>query len=230
MLALAANRDAAGYVTSPALRIDSQTGAVTAENLQIQTDEVWSTVLVDYGQVRITASNPAGTPLFIGIAPQADVDRWLAGTARDRLADTSTSGDVRFDRTPGPIRDVAAPAAQNFWLASTSGTGDVVLDWQVDDGRFAVVLANTTGAPGISATSRIATHIPDPTGLGLGLLGGAVPLAILAFALIYLGAAGLGHRSAGPRPPVVGADPHAPTGPGPVDIRVPVEASARPDN
>ncbi|MEZ0077403.1 DUF4389 domain-containing protein [Planotetraspora sp. GP83] len=216
VLALADNRDAAGYVTSQALKIDSPTGAVTAENLQIQTDDVWSRALVDYGQVRITASNPAGTPLFIGIAPQGDVDRWLAGTARDQLANGYTSGGVGFDRTSGPIRGVTAPAAQSFWLASTSGTGEVVLDWQVADGRFAIVLANATGAPGISATSRIATRIPDPTGLGLGLLGGAIPLASLAFALIYLGAAGLGRRHAGPRPPVVAADPNVPTGPGQV--------------
>ncbi|MEU4835597.1 DUF4389 domain-containing protein [Streptosporangium sp. NPDC023615] len=203
VLALAADRDAAGYVTSQGLRIDSPTGAVTAESLQIQTDDIWSQVLVDYGRVRITASNPAGAPLFIGIAPQADVDRWLAGTAHDRLAGGYAFGDVGFDRTPGPIRGVTAPQVQSFWLAATSKTGDVVLDWRVTDGSFAIVLANATGAPGISATGQIATRIPDPTGLGLGLLGGAIPLAVLAFALIYLGAAGLGRRHAGPRPPVV---------------------------
>ncbi|MDH2426355.1 DUF4389 domain-containing protein [Sphaerisporangium sp. TRM90804] len=226
VLALAANRDAAGYVTSPALRIDSPTGAVTAEDLRIHTGDVWSRALVDYGRVRITASNPS-TPLFVGIAPQADVDRWLAGTARDRLAGGSLSGGVRLDRTTDPIRDVTAPAAQSFWLASASGTGDVVLDWQVADGRFAVVLANATGAPGVRATGRIATRIPDPTGLGFGLLGGAIPLAVLALALTYLGAAGLGRRHGPPSADVTDAD--APGGPGPVDVRLPVEAASGPD-
>ena len=152
--------------------------------------------------MRITASSPEHTTLFVGVANQSDVDRWLAGTAHDELTDVNASGSSAFRRTAGAIRHVGAPSAQGFWLATASGTDTVVLDWAADDGRFAVVLANASGAAGVTAQAQVATRIPDLTTLGVGLLGGGLLLAVAGLVLVYLGAAGLARRHTDPPPPV----------------------------
>jgi hypothetical protein len=205
LLVLGANRDAQGFVTSPALDLATPTAAVTAEGIEILTGDALPEVLVDYGQVRINVSSPSTAPVFVGIARQSDVDQWLADAAHDRLTSYGVGG-AHSERAAGLIGDATAPTEQSFWIASASGTSDVVLNWQATDGRFAIVVANANGAHGVAATATIATRIPEPTPLGAGLLGGALLLAILAFALIYLGAAGVAPRRAG------SVDPESPSG------------------
>ncbi|HYN94324.1 MAG TPA: DUF4389 domain-containing protein [Pilimelia sp.] len=226
LVALSGNRDASGYLTSQPIEITTSTAAMTAEGIDLRGDDGWAGAIVDYGRVRITASSPQRTDLFVGIATESDVDRWLAGTAHDELANVNASGNSTFRRTAGAIRDVGAPSAQGFWLATASGTDTVVLDWAADDGRFAVVLANASGAAGVTAQAKVATRIPDLTTLGVGLLGGGLLLAVAGFVLIYLGAAGLARRHTDPPPPppaIAPTTPPDPPQPGPQ--RAPVGAS-----
>jgi hypothetical protein len=220
VLALSGNRDSGGYVTSPAMRVESSTAAITVEDVTIHTDDLWSRNLTDIGGVRITGTDPSGAPLFLGIARASAVDGWLAGTAHDQLL-TVSNRTARYDRAAGPVRPVTAPTAETFWLATASGTGSVVLNWRADDGDFAVVLANADGTPGVTGQVRVATQIPDLTGLGGGLLGTGIVLTLLAIVLIVVGGTGLGRRHAGP--------PQAPlTGPPTAPLSAAVEPPAGP--
>jgi hypothetical protein len=216
VLVLNASRDASGYVSSRSLDVSSTTAAITAEGMEVQAGSEWVRDTAGIGDIRITASSPSGTPLFLGIAAQSDVDRWLAGTAHDELISPYGDNEPRYRRVAGAQRSVADPAEQSFWLASASGTGTVVLDWRVTTGRFAVVLANSDGSPAVSAGVRVATRIPSLAPLGIGLIAGGALLAVAAFVLIYVGAAGLGRRHASPPPtrpvpPTMG--PYQPPGP-----------------
>ncbi|MEV0724361.1 hypothetical protein AB0I37_16490 [Micromonospora purpureochromogenes] len=85
------------------------------------------------------------------IAAEDDVDRWLAGAGHDELIDPYGESGVLLRRVGGPAGAVSAPAEQASWLASASGTGTVVLDRALTDGRFAVVLANVEGSPDVAA-------------------------------------------------------------------------------
>ncbi|HEX8346639.1 MAG TPA: hypothetical protein VF657_18135, partial [Actinoplanes sp.] len=224
VLALSGNRDSAGYVTSPALRVESSTAAITAEDITIQAGDLWSRNLADVGGVRITATDSSGAPLFLGVAPESAVDEWLTGTAHDELQNV-TGGSARYERAEGTVRPVSAPADQTFWLATASGTGTVVLNWQAADGDFAVVFANADGTPGVTGRVRAATQIPDLTALGGGLLGTGIVLTLLAIALIIVGGTGLGRRhtgmpptaapppAGGPPTPMPGAGAEPPAGP-----------------
>ncbi|TNH31140.1 hypothetical protein FHG89_04015 [Micromonospora orduensis] len=75
------------------------------------------------------------------IAAEDNVDRWLADAGHDELVDPYGDSGVLLRRVGGPAGAVSAPAEQTFWLASAAGTGTVVLDRALTDGRFAVVLA-----------------------------------------------------------------------------------------
>ncbi|MEV4847523.1 DUF4389 domain-containing protein [Micromonospora matsumotoense] len=217
LIGLGDSRDATGYVTSPRLQVSSPTAAITVERVSLHLGDLWARNLSSIGGVRVTATNAAGTPLFLGIAEQTAVDEWLTGTAHDGLVNLTRTGS-RYERTSGTVRSVPAPTGQSFWLATATGTASTVLNWQATDGDFAVVLTNADGAPAVSATTvTVATQVPDPTPLAIGLLGGATALVVLGFWLVYLGATRIGRHHL-PNPP--GGSPTSPPVPTPVPALV----------
>jgi hypothetical protein len=205
-------RDAAGYVSTDAATLTSATAAVTVEDVQVTLEPAASRWLADndLGKVRVRVTADGGTPLFVGIAPAADVDRWLAGTAHDEIADISGPGDVSYDRASGRVTAVRPPSGLDIWTAQTSGVGTRQLDWTVQDGRWSLVIARADGTTGVSASATAATTIPDLTGLGAGLLAAGLVLLVVGAALIVAGASGIGRgHAAGPTGP---AGPGAPSG------------------
>ena len=215
LLALDAGRDSAGYVSSPALQLTSTTAAITAENLTIADADLWTRDVADVGGLRVTATSPTSKTVFVGIAPQAAVDAWLAGTAHDELTGL-TNGTADYSRAVGSVRAAADPAAQPFWRASATGPGDATLQWRVESGEYAVVVANADGSPGVSADVRGAVQVPELTALGGGLLAAGVVLGLLGVGLIVLGGVGLGRRHSEPSPD--GPPPAGPIGPAPEHV------------
>ena len=124
------------------------------------------------------------------------------------------------------VAAVAEPTEQDFWVASAAGTGTQELDWSASSGRWAAVVMNADGTPGITATMTIGAKsgLIAPLAVVLTLLG--VVLAAGAVVLIVYGAAGARRRPDGedaiatpdapqpgaPLPPpetsVADADPH----------------------
>jgi hypothetical protein len=208
LLAVDAARDSAGYVTSPLQRLETSTAAITAEHVTIAGAGTWTRQTTDFGDLRLEVTTPAGRPVFAGVAPQSEVDAWLAGTAHDELTGFD-SGAARYDRAGGRIRPVSSPAAQPFWIAQATGSGSMTLQWTAADGEYAVVIANATGASGVSVDVRGAARVPDLTGLGSGLLAAGVLIGLVALGLIVVGGTGLGRRHSGPQPgePLVGPPP-----------------------
>lgn len=214
LLALDGMRDRSGYVTSSVMRVSSSAAVVTAEDITIDSAGFWTETFTDVGGVRITAASTTGKPLFIGIAPQAEVASWLGGAAHETVTGV-TDGKINYNRTAGAVRAVPEPAEQDFWLASTTGTTSTTLKWQITDGGYTVVLANADGSVDIAARVRGSAQIPDLSALGGGVLVFGVILALLGIALIVLGGVALGRRHGGPPPvPEPPADPPH-TGPPP---------------
>ncbi|MEU8239008.1 DUF4389 domain-containing protein [Actinoplanes missouriensis] len=193
LLALDAQRDGAGFVSSRLITISSATAAVTSEDLTIHGSDRWARDLAGVGGVRITATSTDDRPIFLGIGPRAAVETWLATAAYDRIT-VVTGRRASYDRQPGTVEALPSPATQDFWVASASGVRNATLTWEVTDGEFLIVLADAGGSTGVSARVRAAAEIPDVTPLGATLLivGGALTLAALT--LIIVGGVGLGRR------------------------------------
>ena len=99
--------DSAGFYTSPGERFATQTYALTSEGLQIGDirGEGADWALDEFGAtVRVRATAPDGRPLFIGIAAEAAVDRYLT-QVRMRRSPRSTA--ARSPTTHCPV--AAAP-------------------------------------------------------------------------------------------------------------------------
>ena len=79
-------RDSAGYLTSPSTRLASSSYAIAATDLNVATDAPgWHVPTGALGTVRVVATAGTAGPLFIGIAPSADVRQYLDGVAYDQL-------------------------------------------------------------------------------------------------------------------------------------------------
>jgi hypothetical protein len=210
LLAFSGHRDSSGYVTSSLVRTSSTTAAVTAEGITIQGGDLWTRGLADVGGVRITAHSTTSKAVFIGIARQSAVDAWIDTATHDRIVGITTN-NARLERTDGMLRPVSAPAEQDFWLASATGSGTATLDWRATNGDFTVVLANADGSTGVAADIQASAQIPDLSGLGGGLLAAGIILGLIAIGLIIMGAVGLGGRHSGPPtaagPPLPGPPP-----------------------
>jgi hypothetical protein len=187
-----AGRDADGYFTSPSFALSTDAYAITAEDIDLQVEAEpprWSTQVGDL-RARVTATPDEATgEIFVGIAPRADVDRYLGGVSHDvitRLEDgpgEPVYRRIEGDRAPSP------PGTQDFWRASSEGAGAQTVTWDVRTGQWAVVIMAADGSPGVAAdaTAGVASAVLLPIGIGLlvfGLfaLGGAMTLLIAATA------------------------------------------------
>ena len=208
---LNAQRDAAGFATTPTRLLTSPTAAVTAEDVDLSLDRATSTWLSEqrYGTVRVRVTSPDGSPLFVGVAPQSAVDGWLGAVAHDQVSDLA-GGPVTYTRHPGRPQ-AGSPTQQTFWAASRAGTGTIEVQWPIQDGNWAFVVTRADGTPGVQARVDVGASIPSLTGVAVGLLVSGLVLLALGIVLIAVGAARIGRASG----PVDGAGtwPSPPPGP-----------------
>jgi hypothetical protein len=174
-------RDSNGYVSTSTHLYTSPGRAIATDKVTIGSEvPEWIA-----GKVRLAASS-SSKPVFLGIARQADVDRYLEdtsyATASEESLDPFTVAYVPHAGNVNPGR----PADQTFWAASTSG-GTHTLTWKLQPGEWSVVLMNADGSPGVSASISIGAELPWIlwAGIGLALLGSL--MAVTAAAMIYRG-------------------------------------------
>jgi hypothetical protein len=170
--------------------------------------------------------------VFVGIAETSDVDSYLEGVPHTALADRSwQSYGSRSDWSSWPPQDdqelpraegdrvPAAPAEQDFWAASTSGSGPQEITFDLQPGQWSMVVMNADASRPVWAVLQpgVRTEVLGPVGTAL-LIGGLVGL-VLGIPLLLFGAAGLGRdidrgrRGRGPGAAL--ADSAAPGNPAP---------------
>jgi hypothetical protein len=190
-------KDEQGYLTTHTERFATGSYALATENLDLDLDGL-DTVLDrgTYGKIRLKVASDA--PVFVGIAPTADVTRYLRNTSHALITDVSYPDfDADYDAQPGAERP-ASPAAQDFWAASVDGAGPQTLTWDVEDGDWSIVVMNADASRGVDARISAGAEAPlmAPLGWGMTIAG----LLVLAFAA---GAAVVAARV--PRRPIVTA-------------------------
>ena len=165
--AYAFGRDDDGYFTTDREQLQSSTFAISTEEIDLGADEIdWAPDGI-LGDVRIQVDG-GERPVFVGIGPDDQVDRYLRGVRYDEL--TGFDGDDpefvlhegRRPRTP--------PGEQRFWVADTEGAGEQSLAWDADFGRWTAVVMNAEGARGIDVEADVGVKVGWVIWAGLGLL------------------------------------------------------------
>jgi len=179
-------RDAEGYYASSTERFETDTYALTAESLRL--GDVGGGVaggLVERaaGTVRVSATSAGRGPVFVGIAAAADVDRWMVSSAHEEVTDAHVDPFSYDSVRRSGITTPGRPAGRQFWVASAAGRGTQTAEWEVEQGRWAVVIMNADARRGVRADVRVAAR---------PRLVVPVAVALLAGGLLLLAAAGTG--------------------------------------
>jgi len=184
LVAQATQRDAGGYYMSPEVRIATDGHAVTAEDLDLFVEEPpnWVPATDLTGRVSV-ASNDTETPVFVGVALQRDVDRYLARVAHSEITNINGRADVAY-RTQDGVVEPSAPADQDFWVASTQGTGTQALEWDAQTGRWAVVAMNADGSAGLDAVAAVGATSALLTPIAVALVLAGLVLAVIGTGLV----------------------------------------------
>ena len=178
-------RDAAGYVTTDVRGFSSSGSALATEPVELGSPGVgwlYSTVLLGNVRIRVTPEGPDSTP-FVGIGPTADVERYLAGVDHTLISDFWGS---RVEALGGDA-PVAAPGAQDFWVASATGPGPQTVTWDPANGSWSVVVMNADGRPGVNVAADLGATMP--TLLGIALAGLAIGAILLIGGLLLIAGA-----------------------------------------
>src|SRR4051812_7768406 len=229
LLAANAAQQAGDYLTGPADRYETTGYALTAPALVIDPGQH---ALPDAPQVsdlagvqvRATAVVP-GQEIFVGIAEASRISAYLDGVAQTPLADASRPEAARQAEQAG-TRTPARPAEQDFWVASVSGAGPQELAWDLQPGRWSLVVMNAdaTRPVWVDLQAGVRSSLLGPVGIGL-LAGGLIGL-VVGIPLLLLGSAGLGRdidpaasrRGTGPGAALAGSAGR--DGPGPATFGV----------
>jgi hypothetical protein len=170
-----------GYLTTSTATYSASGYALASDPVDLRGAWGWLGRLV--GQVRIRAiSAEPSRPLFIGIAPAGDAERYLAGVSHTTVAafgDRATTGHLG---TAVP----AAPASAVPWTAQAQGTGRLTLTWAVTDGDWMVVVMNADASPGVTVRADVGVSSPALPWLAGELLAAGVLLGVAAAALIIV--------------------------------------------
>jgi hypothetical protein len=171
-------RDDDGFVESPREQVASDGYAVTAEGVDIADLDDGGDWLVEQGlgRVRIRATSRTHG-VFVGIAREADVDRYLAGTSYDELREVRAGADRYVSREGGA--PPSAPGDAGIWVASAAGEGTQTVEWDARDGRWAVVVMNENGAAPVAADVSVGAKLGVlPWIAGGQLLAGLLSMAV----------------------------------------------------
>jgi len=205
-----------------ALAIPDDEGWVTVGPARVRTDAaalVGNDINVDFGQgvadghtfvtwdaiaTEISVDDRNGKAVFIGVGPEADVDAYLNGSAIAYAEWHDDEFDVDGFIPGGAAAD---PTMEDFWITSST---DGVLEWDIVDGEWAVVVMNADGSTGIDVAVTGSAEIPFLQAIGVGLLA----LGLVTFGggitLTYFGVRADRDRTLPAAPPAPPASPAAP--------------------
>ena len=188
----AIERDDDRYFDATLDRLSTGMAAITTGEVDLRADPGPPDRVLDFVDfsVRIRATGIGqGSELFIGIGPEADVENYLKGVARDEIRDVDSDGDPEYRRIPGTEMPVP-PAERGFWVASASGAGTQELIWEFSEGRWAVVLMNADASPGVLAEVTVGIRSGALLPIAISILVAGALLLVAAVVIIVVAARG----------------------------------------
>jgi hypothetical protein len=173
-------RDEQGYLMSSSERYSTGTYALVSERVDLYGPGWVPNGLL--GTVKL--SSDSARPVFVGIGPASDVERYLVNVPRVELRDLGEVTRARRGGSAAPAR----PQAQSFWVARTAGSGTQTVRWKARDGDWRAVVMAADGSRGVDAQLSVGATFPDLDWLSGGLLAGGAVLLLVGGTLILLGA------------------------------------------
>jgi hypothetical protein len=137
-------------------------------------------------------------PVFVGIGPTEDVDRFLSGAAVETVTDFELwPFDLDTDIRDG-TRSPGSPLDETFWVAQSDGATSAATSWRIDNGSYRVVVMNADGSAGVDVHADVSVEVPVLRAITLAGLAGGTVLLVIGLPLLV---AGLQTKETPPAPP-----------------------------
>jgi Domain of unknown function (DUF4389) len=176
-------RDEDGFLMSPSEDFSTATYAIVSESADVDLGGSERAARAILGDVRIRSESDRD--VFVGIARDTDVEAYLNGVEHSIVTDIGE--DPEYSDRPGGA-PTSPPGGQDFWAASTSGSGEQTLEWEPEDGSWSAVVMNSDGSRGVASELSIGAELDAALWVGIVLLVGGALLAALAALAITAGA------------------------------------------
>ncbi|MGH3036808.1 MAG: hypothetical protein ACRDMU_06460 [Gaiellaceae bacterium] len=178
-------RDSSGYFTSSTHELSSSSYAIASESVDVDEDVPgWFGDRFATARVEVSSDQP----VFVGIAPASDVERYLAGAQHDQITDfevdpfSVTYRHVEGDAQPAP------PSDEDFWRVEASGPGTQTITWPLEQGEWSAVAMNADGSRDVTVEARFGARVSSLVWVAIAFLVAGALVLIGGAALIYYGA------------------------------------------
>lgn len=122
-----------------------------------------------YDDLRITFTpEHAGDPVFLGLADESGIHKYLDGVQYTTIHDSTAKGDSKTEHPGGTPKTL--PAQADVWTAKASGKGAQTLNWTVKPGTVAVVAMKADGSKQLAGHVTVSAKIASLTWIGVALL------------------------------------------------------------
>lgn len=172
-----------GFINSNTLEIEIDGFALVAGSSDIEEMPELPESPIAIGEIatlRIQATSlDESKSLFIGIAPTQKLDDYLGGVTYAIFDDVNEDEMFLSYRMNVEETSLAPPAEQEFWVQSTTGSGEQELLWDLEEGNVSFVIMNRDASDGIAVQAEAGIRVPliKPISVGL-LVGGGIVMAL----------------------------------------------------
>jgi hypothetical protein len=179
-------RSSDGFFTTEDIRLSTDSYALTSADIDLGSQPGDWFPSGRLATVRLDVEGQSD--VFVGIGPEDDVEAYLDDVARTEV--TRITDDRVAYRNVSGARAPTPPDDQAFWVASAMGQETQTVTWDLEAGRWMVVIMNGDAAPGVvvSASAGAQTDLLVPIAFTLLAIGAV--LAIIALVLIVTGVRG----------------------------------------
>jgi hypothetical protein len=126
-------------------------------------------------------------PVFVGIGPAADVDRFLAGTTVQTVSDFDLWPLQLDTETREGTQQPGSPLDETFWVAQSDGATSAATSWKIDDGSYRVVVMNVDGSPGVDVDGSLSVRVPLLGAITVSSLVGGGLIVVVGVTLLVSG-------------------------------------------
>jgi hypothetical protein len=131
--------------------------------------------------LRVTVTS-TDKPVFMGIAAQRDIDRYLEGVEHSEVEGLNTSSSSAEYRHVDGGAPTLPPGELDIWVSSATGSAPQQVQWSLTPGEWGMVVMNADGGAGIDVEMNVAARS--------GLIAPAANfLTVLGWTLFLLGVA-----------------------------------------
>ena len=176
-------RDDDGFLMSPSEDFSTASYAIVSDSADVDFGGSERAARAILGKVRIRSESDRD--VFVGIARDTDVDGYLNGVERSIVTDIGKSPEYSNRAGDAPA---SPPGDQDFWVASTSGSGEQTLEWEPKEGSWRAVVMNSDGSRGVASKLSIGAELDAALWTGIVLLVVGALLGVLAALAVTAGA------------------------------------------